>query len=240
MSSTETKVRELGVVVGASGGIGGACVHALAGAGPEVLATSRREQKDTDRNWFQLDVCDEASRKRFIDEIRERDLPLRYLVIASGVPHRANISGNTAADWERVLWANLIGPSMLITELTRDAKWSKRSSIVVIGSLSGRRALPLRSLYGTSKAALEHFCRTAAVELAPAGISVNVVSVGVTETPFLDGGRASLSSYIAERIPIGRVGRPEEIAQVVRDVILGPEFLTAAVLDLDGGSGALG
>ncbi|HET6448997.1 MAG TPA: SDR family oxidoreductase, partial [Conexibacter sp.] len=96
------------------------------------------------------------------------------------------------------------------------------------------------SLYGASKAGLEHFGRCIAVELASREIAVNTISVGVTDTPFLSGDRARNEAFARERIPIGRMATPDEVAAAVAFAAAGVRSLTGATIDLDGGSGARG
>lgn len=211
--------------------------------GPLVVGVSRREPTvsfDPGRfTYCRADIASEAGRKRVADVVRHSGLPIKYVVVASGVAHRALISDDSQDDWRHVLDTNLIGPALLLGELL-ELEWMVPSSIVLIGSLSARRALPRRSLYGASKAALEQFGRVAAVELAGRGIRVNVASVGVTDTPFLAGDRETLDRYISERIPIGRAGRPDEVADLVEYLVAGPMFMTGATIEIDGGSGVNG
>jgi 3-oxoacyl-[acyl-carrier protein] reductase len=187
----------------------------------------------------EADIGTAEGRDAIITSVERLAAPIRYVVIASGIAHRSTIEGATAEDWDRTLQTNLIGPALLIGRLLGLA-WSDPAAIVIIGSLAARRVLPDRSLYGSVKAGLEQFARAAAVELAPRGISVNVISAGVVDTPFLSGDRDRLDRYAALRVPVRRMARPTEVADLVRYVITAPGFLTGAVIDLDGGAGVVG
>jgi 3-oxoacyl-[acyl-carrier protein] reductase len=238
-------VSEMGVVVGASGGIGGACAWRLAELPAELVAVSRRSPEPRllalpNVAWHQADLTLEVERASICARVTGAERALRYIVLAAGIPHRGAVGDASVKDWRRVLDANVVGPAMLINDLAREARWSEKADIVVIGSLSARRALPGRSLYGATKAGIEHFARAAAVELAPRGVCVNVASVGVTDTPFLDGDRGRIEDHARARVPIGRLGKPSEVADVVHAVVTGPALLTGATIDVDGGAGVLG
>ena len=111
----------------------------------------------------------------------------------------------------------------------------------MVGSISASRALPRRAVYGASKAGIEHLARSLAAELGPAGYRVNIVAPGVIGTPFLGDDTGPLAEWVAKRVPAGRIGSPEEVADVVRFLIAdAPAFLTGARIAVDGGAEALG
>lgn len=239
---TSSAVEGIGLTIGASGAIGAACHARLRSTVTHPIASSRRPLGTVDiaGEWLPCDLNDASSRNAFVDAVAKIGVPLRYLVFAAGVAHRGTIATATEEDWEATLRTNLVGPALVLSELSRQARWMQGASVVAIGSLSARRAMPARALYGASKAGFEHFFRSAAVELAPRGIAVNTISLGVTDTPFLAGGTDSLADFTENRIPIRRLGEPEEVAQVVASVVASPGFLTGATIDLDGGAGILG
>lgn len=233
----------VGLLLGASGGIGRACLEPLLGMTPRIIAVARsagRLPPASDRILpCVADVGTTEGRDAIVELAEGLSAPIRYLVVASGVSHRSSIQEATESDWDRILRSNLVGPALLLGRLLR-LSWTEPATIVVVGSLSARRSLPNRSLYGAVKAGLEHFARTAAVELAPRRISVNVVSAGVVDTPFLGGDRDRLDAYAANRVPVRRMGRPDEVADLVGYLVRAPEYLTGAVIPLDGGAGVLG
>jgi NAD(P)-dependent dehydrogenase (short-subunit alcohol dehydrogenase family) len=238
-------VAEAAVVLGGSGGIGAACVRRLAGAYDAVLAVSRRSPAEEllaldGVSWVEADIGAEAGRGAVLTALATADAALGALVVASGVAHRGPLETQTREEWERTLAVNLVGPALLLSALLAGAAWANPAGVVLVGSLSARRALPDRALYGASKAALEHFGRCAAVELAPRGISVNTVSVGVTDTPFLSGDRERIAAYARERIPAGRMAEPDEVAEAVAFALAPIGSLTGSTIDLDGGAGVLG
>lgn len=236
-------VDEVGLLLGASGGIGRACLNGLLNLAPRVLAVARSEDRlpPTSERVVRCaaDLGTEDGRDRIVGMIVAMRSPIRYVVMASGVPYRSELSSATAADWDSVVRANLSGPALLLGKLLAQ-QWTQPATVVVIGSLAARRALPNRSVYGAVKAGLEQFARSAAVELAARRISVNVVSAGIVDTPFLGSQLAPLRAFAETRVPLGRIARPSEIAHLVAYLIGAPEYLTGAVIAIDGGAGVLG
>lgn len=238
-------VRDVALVLGASGGIGSACIRALADGHAAVVATSRRPPAEDilareNLEWVAADIASTDGRAAVVERVRTQIRPLASVVVASGIAHRGLVDDHSEADWRRTLDANVVGPALLLSALVTQARWADGAGVVLVGSLSARRALPARALYGASKAALEHFGRCLAVELAPRGISVNVVSAGVTDTPFLEGDLERVRRYTAERVPAGQMVQADEIAGAVAFALAAGRSLTAATIELDGGAGALG
>ncbi|MDP9225799.1 MAG: SDR family oxidoreductase [Actinomycetota bacterium] len=234
---------EVGLLLGASGGIGRACLDKLVHLTPRVLAVARSEQGLPPASERILgcaaDLGTEEGRDAIVARIAEAAMPIRYVVVASGVPYRAALSSATAADWDYVVRNNLSGPALLLGRLLKE-RWTQPAAVIIIGSLAARRALPNRSLYGAVKAGLEHFARSAAVELASRRITVNVVSAGIVDTPFLGTEIAPLRAFAETRVPLGRIAQPSEIAHLVTYLVAAPEYLTGAVIPIDGGAGVLG
>ncbi len=233
----------VGLVLGASGGIGGACLQALAPLTRTVVAVSRKPLDDVpaegDVRSCRADLATDEGRAAIVEAVTACAAPIAWVVIASGQPYRGPVGSISAHELRALLDVNLVGPMVLVGDLLK-LDWRTPAAIVVIGSLSARRSLPDRSAYGATKAGLEQFARSSAVELAPRGIAVNTVSVGVTDTPFLGGDEQRLARYVADRVPLGRMGTSEEVADVVRYLVQAPMFLTGATIELDGGTGVLG
>lgn len=236
----------VGVVVGASGGIGAACARAMASSVDRLVivgrdrARLRRLRADLATSSVEVaaDVATTDGREAIARAIEGAAGPLAWLVVASGAPLRGPFA---ELEEEAILDAfltNLVGPTLLLRRLAA-AAWTPAASIVVIGSISASRALPNRSVYAATKAGLEHLCTSLAVEWAVRGIRVNVVAPGVIATPFLGSDRAALDAWAERKVPQRRLGRPEEVAELVRYVVLeAPDYLTGARLVIDGGAEA--
>jgi NAD(P)-dependent dehydrogenase (short-subunit alcohol dehydrogenase family) len=170
--------------------------------------------------------------------VRAEDGDIRWVVHAAGVALRAGISEADPADIARIVAVNLTAPLLLVRELLT-LPWARPASIVLVGSLSASRPLPGRSVYGAAKAGLEGAVRGLAVELAPRGIQVNAVSPGVVDTAMIAPVRPAVAAWAEQRVPAGRIGRPEEVADLIRYLCVdAPAYLTGARIPIDGGAEA--
>jgi NAD(P)-dependent dehydrogenase (short-subunit alcohol dehydrogenase family) len=234
-----------GIVIGATGGIGGACSRSLvACAGRLVLCGRRREALDelaADLGSTAVPIAADVATAEGREAVAAAvDGSLAWVVLAQGLPLRKPLVELECAEIEHLFAVNLVGPTLLLNDLLQ-LEWSDPKAIVVVGSISATRALPRRAVYGASKAGIEHLARSLAAELGPAGFRVNIVAPGVIATPFLGDDTGPLAEWIASRVPTGRIGAPEEVADVVRFLIAGaPPYLTGARIAVDGGAEAVG
>jgi NAD(P)-dependent dehydrogenase (short-subunit alcohol dehydrogenase family) len=233
----------IGLVLGAGGGIGAACVAVLAGSvGTIVLAdrdTSRlqgvAEAAGTGAAPVVADIAEAVGSEAIICAFRLTDDNIRWVVLASGVPLRGSLVQLSEAVIVQTLQANLVGPALILRGLA-DLRWASRASVVVIGSISVTRALANRSVYGASKAGLERLAMSLGAEWAERGIKVNVVAPSVIDTPFLGADRARLDAWVAARVPRRRTGTPAEVAEIVRYLALDPpDCVVGARIAVDGG-----
>jgi NAD(P)-dependent dehydrogenase (short-subunit alcohol dehydrogenase family) len=110
-------------------------------------------------------------------------------------------------------------------------------SIVLIGSAGGSLAYPGMSVYAATKAAVRSFARSWTVELAPRGIRVNVISPGPTDTAMYRSASVQERDFLISKIPLGRVGRPEEVAAAALFLASDDSSFVAGVdLGVDGGT----
>jgi NAD(P)-dependent dehydrogenase (short-subunit alcohol dehydrogenase family) len=151
------------------------------------------------------------------------------LVNNAGVYHRAAASQGTWQDWLDVLSVNLIASA----ELSRLAVAAGCTRIVNIIDAGWHRAWPNHSIYLASKAGMVSLTRTLASEWAPQ-VQVNAVAPGIVTLPAASG--PDPKAHLA-RIPAGRFGQADEIAQMVVAVLLSPTYLTGQVIAVDGGYG---
>jgi NAD(P)-dependent dehydrogenase (short-subunit alcohol dehydrogenase family) len=232
-----------GLVVGATGGIGGACVRALASSVDHLIVTGRDPQRlaaieagvGGGARAVTADIAEANGRTDVVQAVRETGDALRWVVIASGAPLRGSLAELDEAAIAQTFQTNLVGPALLLRALS-EMNWASRASVVIIGSISATRALAKRAVYSASKAGLERLAMSLAAEWAPRGIRVTVVAPGVIATPFLGSDHARLDAWTAERVPSKRLGTPEEVADVVRYVVLeAPDYLIGARIAVDGG-----
>jgi NAD(P)-dependent dehydrogenase (short-subunit alcohol dehydrogenase family) len=237
-----------GLVVGATGGIGGACARALASSVDRIVLVGR----DDDRlgvlaetigpaaSPLVADVASADGRRAIVDAVHAPRTDLRWVVLASGRPLRGALADLDEAEIEDAFAVNLVGPALLLRRLA-DAPWAPSASVVVIGSISASRALPGRGTYAATKAGLERLALSIAAEWAPRGIRVSVVAPGVIDTPFLGSGLAGLDDWVARRVPAGRAGDADEVAEVVRWLCQeAPGYVVGTRIAVDGGTEVFG
>jgi NAD(P)-dependent dehydrogenase (short-subunit alcohol dehydrogenase family) len=220
------------VIVGGGSGIGAAVARAYRAEAINPLVWDVAGQPD-----IECDVTDERS----VGDALARTIALigvpDELTITAGVGRSGLLLDETVESWDAVMAVNARGPWLVMRAAAQAMIDSGRpGSIVATSSVSARLVDRSMGLYCASKAALSMIVKVAACEWAPSGIRVNAVGPGVTETPML--GRAPTDrgwlQSVKGRTPLGRLGQPEDIADVVKAVHrLG--WITGQVVDCDGG-----
>ena len=219
------------VVTGVSSGIGAAIAARLLREGWHVTGLSRTDPGGQHAPGFShraVDLLDPARLLAVLDDLRPT-----ALVHAAGLM-RAGALGTLDAEAGRTLWRLHVEAAALLADALAPRLPDGDGRIVLIGSRTASGAAG-RSQYAASKAALVGMARSWALELAPRGITVNIVAPAATETPMLhDPARSSLPP---RRPPIGRFIRPEEVAAATA-FLLGPEAgaITGQQIVICGGS----
>ena len=234
------------LVTGAAGGIGlavaeafaalGDTVSGLDARGPELhAAMTELARRGATTHALVADLAD-ARCAEVVEQASRLAGPLDVLVNAAGIYPATRLDDMTAGMWDRVQQVNVRAPVLLTVALARARR---PASVVNISSGAATRARPGAAHYCTSKAALEMATKACAVEFAERGIRVNAVAPGFVEVdspvnPVTDEYAAAVSVN-----PIGRPGRPNEIAAAVV-WLAGADaaFVTGAVLRVDGGATA--
>jgi 3-oxoacyl-[acyl-carrier protein] reductase len=237
------------VIGGGGGGIGTAVVAALAGAGADIGAITyvAEHAADTDAlvaatgHRVRTVVADVTDEQALVDAIAAIDAelgPIRHLVNVVG--------GALPDDWHRTSEYDMDAFDRLVARNVRYAVVSCREvarrliarelpgSIVNLSSAAAR-GTPLLAAYGASKAALESFGRTMALEWAPCGIRVNAVAPGTIRTP--RAGQSDMADAAAKEIPLGRRGEPSDIADAALFLLSDQSsYITGHTLPVDGGT----
>jgi 3-oxoacyl-[acyl-carrier protein] reductase len=238
---------QVAVVTGAGRGIGRAIALALAGAGADVAVLSRtaaNAEKVAEeiralgrRAWAQaVDVADAAGVNAAAEQILAAAGRVDILVNNAGVTRDGLLMRMSDADWDTVVDTNLKGAFLVTKAFVRTLIKQRSGRIVNISSVIGLIGNAGQCNYAASKAGLIGFTQSAARELASRGITVNAIAPGFIETDMTAELGEALRAELLKRIPLGLLGRPEDIAAAAL-YLAGPgaRYVTGQVLTVDGG-----
>ncbi len=234
------------LVTGGAKGIGKAAASRFLAGGAQVACLDMDEAAlaELEPGFVALnaDVTDTASVETAIAEAAARMGGLDGVVNSAGVDLQSSLEDMTDAAWERLIAVNLTGPMKVCRAALPFLKAAGGGTIVNVSSGAGLQPLKLRSAYSASKAGLQMFSKSLAMELAEAGIRVNAVCPGAVETPLFrssiaegETGDAQLDAVRA-RYALARIADPDEIAAGIAFLSSAEaSYVTGVALAVDGG-----
>jgi 2-hydroxycyclohexanecarboxyl-CoA dehydrogenase len=240
------------VVTGAASGMGLAIARHLAARGRRVglldlqgEAADRAAKDLRDAGGValgvQADVTDRSAVDAALDEVRKELGPIAIMVTSAGLDAFEAFADITPESWERLLAVNLTGTFHCLQAALPDMLAARWGRMVTLSSSSAQSGSPRLAHYVAAKAGVIGLTKALALELAPHGITVNVVPPGMIDTPMLQravaaGDILKLEKLVPRMIPVGRIGAPEDIAATC-GFLCSEEagFVTGQVVGVNGG-----
>jgi len=225
------------LVTGGASGIGAAVARRLASEGAAVASFDLQPAAAEGVLALAGDVSKSADIETAVKRAEEELGPIDVLVCSAGVPGISLPSMEISdEEWRRVLAINTDGVFFSNRAVAPGMVERGYGRIVNVASIAGKEGNPMAAAYSASKAAVIALTKAIGKDLARTGVAVNCVAPAVIETPILEGVSQAHIDYMVERIPMGRMGSPDEVAALI--CWLASEecsFSTGATYDISGG-----
>ena len=235
------------LVVGAASGIGRATARLIASRSAQViiadldkagLTTLQSELGLKDSQVKSVDLSDQTSIKALVDSVISKHGKIDALVNTAGIvgPTNTKLEDLDWSAFEKTVAINLFGTIWLTQAVIPHMKSKKYGRIAHVASIAGKEGNPGMHAYNTSKAGMIGFIKGVGKEVAAEGITINAFAPAVIRTPFNAGTSDETLKYMLARIPMGRVGEPEEAAEILAFMASKAcSFTTGFTFDASGG-----
>ena len=236
------------LVTGASRGIGKAIAVALAREGAKVAlnyassdakaqaVADEIKELGTEAILAKANLADPAEARAMVADVIEQFGGLDILVNNAGITRDRSLKKLTDEAWQEVINTNLNGYFYCTSAALPAMLEKKHGRIVNISSMNGQVGAFGQANYSAAKGGIIAFTKTAALELAKTGITVNTVAPGFTDTDMFAEVPENIQTQIKERIPMGRFAKPEEIAKAVLFVVADGDYITGQQINVNGGA----
>lgn len=224
------------LVTGAASGIGAAAADLIESKGGRVFRLDIQDIGKADSK--KIDMGNPESISSVVNEILNEVGQIHAVVNSAGIagPTSINTEDVNWNDFQRVININLYGSILLTREILPSMKEKKYGRIVHIASIAGKEGNPGMSPYNTSKAGLIGYVKGVAKEIATQGITINAIAPAVIRTPINETVSDEIQKYMVSRIPVGRLGEPSEVAELIAFAASKAcSFTTGFTFDISGG-----
>ena len=239
-----TSKKKIVLITGAESGIGKSTSKIFLNNNFRVIGTSLKKNNDKyikDFDNYQIDITNNTEWKDLASIIRKKYSKIDVLVNSAGVRLSGNLETTSMNDWSYHFNNNVTGTFLACKYTLPLLKKSNKSSIINLASINSIRGVKNMLAYATSKSAIVSFTASLALDLSKHNIRVNAVAPGAIDTPMLASFKKDLTSKeyqkrMRDNHPIGRIGKPEEVASVI--YFLASEassFMTGLTIPVDGG-----
>ncbi|TDP40354.1 3-oxoacyl-[acyl-carrier-protein] reductase /acetoacetyl-CoA reductase [Idiomarina aquatica] len=233
------------LVTGATGGLGYALCEVFHRKGYQVVGTTQQKNKKIKQvekleklgiSIYELDVTDFDGCEQLLERLSERGISVSILINNAGVTDDKSFKKMTPEQWGKVINTNLTGVFNLTRVVLPQMIEREYGRIISISSINGHKGQFGQANYAASKSALYGFTKSLAFEVAKKGITVNTVSPGYLRTDMTDAMSPEILSKIIDEIPVGRLGRTDEVARLVEFLADDQSsFITGTDFRIDGG-----
>jgi len=227
------------VITGAASGIGKAAAQLIASRGGTVIALDLNKDGLTGSEYsYQLDISDQAAVFKVIADIQSKHKRIDALINCAGYPGPTSelVENIKWSDFEKVIAVNLYGAIWLTQAVLPIMKSQKYGRIAQVASIAGKEGNPKMAPYNTSKSGLIGFVKGIAKEVATSGITVNALAPAVIKTPINENTSQELLDYMIAKIPAGRLGEADEVAEILAFMASKAcSFTTGFTFDISGG-----
>lgn len=237
-------MRKRALITGASRGIGAATAHILAKEGYDLCLVCKNSEKEINQIKEEAEKEEGVSCRVFLCDVSDLEQvetmvkqagEIHVLINNAAISYVGLLTDMSPDQWHQVIGTNLNSLFYLCRLIVPQMVRRKSGKIINVSSVWGNVGASMEVAYSASKGGVNSFTRALAKELAPSGIQVNGIAYGVIDTEMNQCFTKEDMRALQEEIPADRIGSCEEAAQMIRQVLNSPDYLTGQIITMDGG-----
>ena len=232
------------LITGASRGIGAAIAEVLAKDGYDLVLLCRKSKEQLEALKEKLTdvyhiecmacLCDVSDAKQ-VEAVFAKIGKIDVLINNAAISHVGLLTDMTIAEWHQVIDTNLNALFYTGRQVIPEMVRQKSGKIINISSVWGNVGASMEVAYSAAKGGVNSFTKALAKELAPSNIQVNAIAFGMIDTQMNACFSEEEKQQLTEEIPADRIGTKEEAAQMVKQILDAPDYLTGQIITMDGG-----